>query len=121
MVDPPEPAERLILDFEGASCAVAALSSHWVGVELSHLGGSQTFLTLAGRLARSWSFGSAPRRSQALTIGEASLRIAESALDRAILECYRDSRLGLEWRLVAIELRIGVLVEVEEIPSSRDR
>lgn len=121
MRDLPEPSERYLLDFEATSRALAALVGRWVGVELSPLGGAGTFLTLVGRLERSWSLGYAPRRSQALSVGEASLRIAESALARAILERYRDSRSGLEWRLVAIELRIGVLVEVEQIPSSRDR
>lgn len=121
MRDLPEPSERYLLDFEAASRALSALSGRWVGIEVSALGGSGTLLTLAGRLERSWSFGYAPRRSLALSAGEASLRIAESALARAILERYRDSRSGLEWQLVAIELRTGVLVEVEEIPSGRDR
>ena len=121
MRDLPELSERFLLVFEATSRALAALAGRWVGIELSPLGGSGIFLTLAGRLGRSWSFGYAPRRSLALSAGEASLRIAESTLARAILERYRDSHAGLEWQLVAIELRTGVLLEVEEIPSGRDR
>jgi len=121
MQDSLEPAERRILDFEAASRELAALTGRWVGVELSHLTGSGALLTLGGPLDRSWTFGSPPNRSQALVVGEASMRIAESAFARGILERYRDGRSGLEWRLVAIELRVGVLVEIEEIPTGPDR
>jgi hypothetical protein len=117
----PEPTEHRVLDFESASRELAALTDRWVGIELSQLAGSGAFLTLVGRLDRSWTLGSSPKRAHALVIDKASVRIPESALARVVLERYRDARKGLEWRLVAIELRIGILVEVEEIPAGRNR
>lgn len=117
-----EPSDRRVLDFEATGRELGALRGSRVGVELSHLAGSGPILTLIGRLDSVWPLGLSPQRSLAIAVGEGSMRVAESRFARAIHESYEDERASLRWSLVAIELRIGVLIEIEEVPAgSRDR
>jgi hypothetical protein len=115
MESAPRPKSSSHLSFAETHRALEALNGYWVGVDVSPLAGGSPFVTLIGTLVPICMVGAPGRRSIAFDVGGVSLRIAERRLARALAEHYEDELTGLSWSLVAIELRCGVVMEVEEI------
>lgn len=111
----PRPKSSSPLDFVETHRALEALNGYGVGIDVSPLAGGSPFLTLIGTLVPICVVGTPGRRSIAFDVGGVSLRIAERRLARALAEHYEDAPTGLSWSLVVIELRCGVVLEVEEI------
>lgn len=109
----PEPESEACLDFGETFEALRELAGSWVGVEASPLRGSGPFLTLIGRLEGSWLLGAPPHRAIAFAVGDDSVRVAADSFAGAVRERYSDRCLGGRWSVVAIELTIGVVIEIE--------
>jgi hypothetical protein len=78
-----------------------------------------TFLTSVATLARGYELGRSERSSIAFDVGEATLRFSPQSFITAWREEYARRTGGTPRRLVAIELRSGVEVEIEELGRCR--
>lgn len=104
-------------DFAELRRALDELVGERVGVEVSALSGSAPFITAIGRLGEIRGLGAEGRSSIAFDIGDVTVRIAEWAFVGGWREEYVDAAERMRWRLVVVELRFGVVVEIEEIPA----
>jgi hypothetical protein len=119
MEEEPRPVSAKDCAFPAVRGALAGLVGSRVGVEVSALTGSGPFATAIGELAAVREIGRRGSRAIAFDVGDAMLRITERAFAWGWLEEYADHTGQIRWRLVAVELRFGVVIEVEEIPSGR--
>jgi len=91
-----------------------------VGVEVSPLNSRGPFLTAIGHLRAIHDLGGHGRRALSFEVDDATFRISAQAFASASLEEYGDDAGRIRWRLLAVELRFGVVIEVEEIPIGWD-
>lgn len=106
-------------DFAEALAALHELIGTTVRVSVGPARGPGTFMTAVGRVLRGYELAPSERSSVAFEIGDATLLFSHATLVRA----WREEHLrgpGVRCRIVALELRIGVEVEVEELEAGRE-
>jgi hypothetical protein len=108
-------------DFSGAVRALRELLEVRVGVDVLSAVSATPVVTLTGALERVLEIGDAAHAAFSIEVDEALIRIPDRILELAICEEYSDQSRTLRWRVVALHLRSGVSIEVEEIPSRRLR
>ncbi len=107
-------AERC--NFELTRLALRELAGGYVGMEVSQLSGSATWLTTAGKLGEIHDLNTETWQAFAFSVADVTVRITERTFESGWREEYVSADGQLRWRLVAIELSFGVMIEVEEIP-----
>jgi hypothetical protein len=105
--------------FAEALAALHELIGEAVAVNVGPAGAPGTFLTMTGTLARGYELGRSENSYVAFDVGEATLRFSPATLVGAWREeCVRASD-GSSRRVVALELRLGIEVEIEELRGDR--
>lgn len=113
----PKPISTRSCDLRGTLRALRGLVGSQLGIEVAPHARAAPVLTLTARLDRAYAIGHPRRPAIAFDVADATFRISTTTFLTATRETYADPESGLHWRLLAIELRDGMIIEVEEIPA----
>jgi hypothetical protein len=106
-------------DFVGALAALHELIGGMARVSVRPTASPGTFLVSAGTLTRGYELGRSERSAVAFDVGETTFQVSPNTLMAAWREEYVGPD-GSHRRLVAMELRCGTEIEVEELRADRD-
>jgi hypothetical protein len=105
--------------FAGALAALHALIGGMARVSVRAAASPGTLLVSAGRLTRGYELGRSERSAVAFDVGETTFQVSPDTLIAAWREEYVGPD-GSHRRSVAMELRCGTEIEVEELRADRE-